>query len=566
MTSENKELSLEDIEHEGNLDFDELERKLESEIDLQLSDLELLKNEREQIGDESNLGEVIKGVVWEQFMNQIAAKAGADFIAENNGLTLDLRKDAHIQTTENFANGKIATHNTKINYQARYDTFQDSFEKNANGEIRTKYDKRTGTQKNVLRQDNKKEKINGVRKEFDKGRDKGSKSIHKDHTVSVGEIVRDAEMNAHLSREEQINFANSDKNLKDLDSAANQSKGDSSMKDWLDSEHDGQKPDERFNINKEEKLEEDRIAREEKEKRLKEGKQESLEAGNQSRKEEAFKIGDKALRAAIMLLFAELTKEVISKLIKWLQSSKKNIQTLMGSIKEAIQSFISKLKTHLKNASNTMLNTILSAIYGPIVGTIKKVWIFLKQGWKSLKEAINYLKNPDNQKQPLNIRLLETGKIIMAGVSAVSAIVLSETIEKSLMSVPFFAVEIPFLGSLANMTGLLAGGLIAGIIGAIAINMINKSVEKKQKELNLKAQIDKSNEVLNTQAQLISVNEEKLSNTKSLVESSIANRHSTAQDEIKKSLSNIFSEDEHISKNNDESFDEMDRILKGLLD
>jgi hypothetical protein len=60
-------------------------------------------------------------VVWEQFMNQVAVTAGEDFINENRGLTLDLRNSAHIQTTERFDKGEIATHNDKINYKERYD-------------------------------------------------------------------------------------------------------------------------------------------------------------------------------------------------------------------------------------------------------------------------------------------------------------------------------------------------------------------------------------------------------------------------------------------------------------
>lgn len=563
MTNENKELLLEDIEDDGNLDFDELERKLELEIELQMSDLQLLKNEQEEIGDEANLGEVIKGVVWEQFMNQVAAKAGADFITENQGLTLDLRKDAHIQTTENFANGKIATHNTKINYQERYDDWQSNFKKDENGNIVT-HPTRSGKDEVTL--------VKGARTPFDKNRPTGSveNKTDMDHTVSAAEIIRDPAANAHMTKDEQIEFANSEANLYEMDSSLNRSKGDNSTTDWLDNPNSkGQKPNEIFDISDEDDKkmrQKNEEAREEYEKKKKEGEQKSIEAGKQSRKEEAFRIGGKALRSAIMLLLAEFTKEVISKLIKWLKSAQKSLKTLMEYIKEAVKSFVSKLKTHLKNASNNVLTTILSAIYGPIVATIKKVWILLKQGWKSLKEAINYLKNPENQKQPLSLRLLETGKIVMAGLSAVSAIVLGEVIEKSLSTIPFLAIDIPLLGSLANIIGLLAGGLTAGIIGAIAINMINKAVEKKQKELNLSEQIEKGNEILNTQAQLIIVNEEKLSNTKDSVGDSIAKRHAVAQDEITNSLNNIFSDEGSTTKSNDEEFDEMDRILKGLLD
>lgn len=142
-------------------DFDELEAKLQDQLEEELSDLEFLQEEREKISNPDALGETIKNVVWEQFINQIATTAGEDFIKENHGLNLDLRKEAHIQTTENFAEGKIATHNTEINYQERYDTWQSNFQRNEDGSIRTKVDNRTGEEKAVLRVQDKKKDPNG---------------------------------------------------------------------------------------------------------------------------------------------------------------------------------------------------------------------------------------------------------------------------------------------------------------------------------------------------------------------------------------------------------------------
>ncbi|HHK5534018.1 TPA: cation diffusion facilitator family transporter [Bacillus mobilis] len=558
MSKESAKLRVSDINVGDSFDFDELENKLQGELDTQLLDLDVLKDEREQIGNPENLGNTIMNVVWEQFINQIAAKAGEDFIKENRGLTLDLRKEAHIQTTENFEKGKIANHNTKIDHQQRYDDYQARFQKDDNGEIKTKTDRRSGKDQKVLNKD--------ARNDFDKGRVQGSASVHKDHTVPTAEINRDPEANAHLSRDEQVAFANSEKNLNDLDASANQSKGDSSMSDWLASEPDDKKPAERYNIDEDELREQDSIAREEYEKKKQEGTQKSIETGKQSRKEEAFRITGKALRTAVMLMFTEFIKEVIGKLIKWLKSAQKNLNTLIDHIKEAISSFISKLKTHLKNAGNSVLTTIFTAIYGPVVATIKKVWVLLKQGWKSIKEAISYLKNPDNKDKPISIRLLETGKIVMAGLSAVSAMLLGEAIEKGLMTIPFLAVEIPLLGSLASLIGLFTGGLTAGIIGAIAINLIDKAIEKNQITHNIGKQIEKRNEVLNTQSQLIDLNREKLANTKKKVFDSITERHEKAKIEVNQSLNAILNEDLSNSKNNKDSFDEMEQIIKGLLE
>ena len=97
-----------------SIDIDSLEDELSSKLAEQMADLKDLEIEREKIGSPESIGEVVEKVVWEQVSNQIGVDLGKEFIKENDGKTLDLRDDAHIQTTENFQNGKIATHNDKI--------------------------------------------------------------------------------------------------------------------------------------------------------------------------------------------------------------------------------------------------------------------------------------------------------------------------------------------------------------------------------------------------------------------------------------------------------------------
>ncbi|NIK75032.1 hypothetical protein FHS15_000130 [Paenibacillus castaneae] len=580
MANENEMLEITEIENADSFDFNELETKLQNDLDSQLSELELLKEDREKIGSPENLGNTVMNVVWEQFLNQLTATAGEDFIKDNRGLTLDLRNNAHIQTTENFENGKIAKHNNKIDYQKRHDDWQNNFQSEDNGNIEKyqkvnsdnikiyrkddngnieKYDKRSKAYKKVLKKD--------AREAFDKNRDKGSAAVNKDHTVSAAEIIRDPEANAHLDKREQIDFANSNKNLKDLDAAANQSKGDSKMKDWLNSERDGEKPAERFSLDEEKLSEDDRIAREEYENRKEEGERKSIEAGKQSQKEEAFRITGKALRTVVMQLLAELIKEVIRKLILWLKTTQKNLESLHNTIKSAINSFISKLKTHLVSAGSTLITTIATAILGPIVRTIKKVWTMLKQGWRSLKEAITYLKSPDNKNKPFGRLILETGKIVIAGLSATGTLVLGEVIEKGLMSVPVFAFEIPILGSLASLIGLFMGGLVAGIVGAIAMSLIDKAIAKQQMAEAVNKEVNKGNEVLNTQNAVIALNENKLEHTKNSVASSIQERHEIAANIIKESLTNIHDENvnnEVAVSGNEVAFDNMLDILNNL--
>lgn len=554
-----------------SFDFDELEDKLQSQLEEEFGELEFLADEKEKIGNSDHLGNVIMDVIWEQFTNQVAVVAGEDFIRDNNGLKLDLRDEAHIQTTDNFEKGKIATHNTEIDYKKRYDDWQSNFQRNEDGSIKTRVDNRTGEEKAVLRKEDKKKDPEGknynsnfdAREYIDKDRPKGSKSVHKDHTVSAAEIIRDAEANAHMGREEQAAFANSDKNLVDLDSRANQSKGDSKMTDWLESEKNGEKPADRYPINEEELRTRDKEAREELEKNKKEGEQKSIDTGKQSQKEEAFRIGGKALRAVIMQLLADLVKEIIAKLVKWFKSTKKDIHTLLDRLKEAIHAFISKMRTHLINAGNTVFSTVATAIIGPVFGTIKKVCMLLKHGWKSLKDAVNYIKSPENKGKPINRIILETGKIIIAGLTGAGALVLGEVIEKGLMTIPIFAIEIPLIGSLANILGIFFGAVVAGIIGAIAINIIGKRIEKSQKVNAVMNQVNKSNEVLNLQHQVRIVSEVKLEHTKANAMNDIKERHVVAEDMMSESLKNIVAncdDDESIQN----TFDDIDNLFDEL--
>ena len=543
LTSKNENAVLGAMDFEAKeVSLDELEQSLETELEEQFEDLTFLQEEREHINNPDHLGETILNVVWEQFMNQVATTAGEDFIKENRGLHLDLRKEAHIQTTENFAEGKIAKHNTEIDYQQRYDDWQSNFVKDENGNVVT-HQTRAGKEEATL--------VKGARKAFDDGRPTGSAEKHTDmdHTVSAAEIIRDPAANAHMTKDEQIAFANSDANLNEMDSSLNRSKGDMSMTDWLDNPNSkGQKPNEIFDISAEDdaKLrQKDAEARDEYEKQKKEAEQKSIEAGKKSQKEEAFRIGGKALRTALMAILAALAKEIIGKLVLWLKSAEKSLNTLLEHIKMAIRSFVGKLKGLLISTSDSVITTIVTSIVGPVVGTVKKVFTLLKQGWQSLKEAVQYLRKPENRGKPLSNLLPQVGIIVVTGLSGIGAIVLGEFIEKGLVALlPGLGVNIPILGSPANLIGMLMGAIVCGVIGAIAINLINKYVARQQKNANLDPQIDKKNEILQTQDKLIEVKVQKMVHTKEDALRTMKETREQAKDIISEAMATIFREDE----------------------
>lgn len=547
-----------------NFDLDELESKLQEQLDEELADLKILQEEKDKINSPDALGETIKNVIWEQFINQIATTAGEDFIKENNGLTLDLRNEAHIQTAENFAEGKIATHNhiSKEQLGKNYDRYKNTPHK----EFRDKYVD-PGMDATLKRAGELKKKGIDYVDDIYTG-----KKIPTDTKLPNGKNNPKAAQREHVKSSSEIYNNPSLQMSNDNESLAGVINNPEILQGYTTAERNNRKSDKTSGeMEKRDKTKHWKKANEKAEEYIKEqekaGEERLKQEGRKTQKEEAFRIGGKALRAVIMQFLAELVKEIGAKLVKWFKSAEKKLQTLITVLKEAITSFISKIKTHLINAGNTAVTTIATAIFGPIVSTIKKVWTLLKQGWKSLREAIAYIRNPENKGKSVGVLLLEVGKILIAGLSAVGAIVLSEVIEKALIAIPgvgaVFAFEIPLLGSLGNILGIFLGAVVSGIVGAIAINLIQKRIEKIRQSTIVKDKIDKGNSVLQLQHEVKVVSDIKTDYIKEKAASAAKERHGKAANIMSDSLENIaenFIEFESV----EETQNEIDKLFAEL--
>ncbi|HET0715796.1 TPA: hypothetical protein VQK47_001364 [Streptococcus pneumoniae] len=562
MANENELLALRSSDIE--IEYDELlslENSLENNLTDLIKDIEKIDLDREKLQNNEYLQESIENIVWEQVQLQLAAQIGDEFIKENNGQTLDLRKEAHIQTAENFEKGKLATHNRDVNFQERYDTWQNNFVKDDLGNIQT-HSTRSDKIVNTLTKE--------ARKPFDTGRPTGSKEkgTQMDHTVSAGEIIRDPKANAFLTKEEQIAFANSKANLNEIRSEVNQAKGDLSTSELFDNPNSkGQYAREVHNISsKEEKQlrEKDKEARTEYDRVRDEAEKRAIQSGKKSRRDEALKISGKALKAALLQLLSEFLRELISKFISWLKDTERNLSTFIDKIKEAIISFVNNLANHVLNVGKSVVTMIASAIVGPVINTVLKAWTFIHQGWKSLKEAIDYIKNPENKDKSLDIMMLEVGKIIVAGLTATGAIVVGEALGASLTaSFPVLAISIPLLGTIGSVIGTFMGATLSGIIGAFVLKMIDQQIVNKQiTELSSK-KIDQNNEMLVIKDQLLDVKSMKLQVEKNSVINTIKERHDMAASIMKEKLSDIFAESTRDDKSD---FDEIDSLLQELLD
>lgn len=562
MSNDNKTFELQSSE----IDFDyeqllEIENSLENNLKDIVEHIERLDIDREKLQNNEYLQESIENIVWEQVQLQLAAQIGEEFIKDNNGQTLDLRKDAHIQTAENFEKGNVATHNRDVDYQERYNNWQAKFQRDDKGNIKT-HTTRSGKIENTIKKD--------ARKFLDKNRPTGSKAkgTDMDHTISAGEIIRNSRVNAFMDEDQQYAFANSDINLNEMRPSVNRAKGSKSVPDYLDYPNSkGQYAKDNQNLSESEikhMKEKYNHAKDDLENKVNEAEKRAIESGKKSRRDEALKVSGKALKAAILQLLSEFLRELISKFISWLKDTERNLSTFIEKVKEAIVSFVNNLSNHLLNVGKSVVAMIASAIVGPVINTFLKAWTFIHQGWKSLKEAIDYLNNPANKEKSVQIMMLEIGKIVVAGLSATGAIVLGETLGASLTaSFPVLAISIPLLGTIGSLIGTFMGATLSGIIGAFVLKMIDQQIVNKQiTELSSK-KIDQNNEMLVIQDQLLDVKSIKLQVEKDSVINTIKERHDLAASIMKEKLSDIFAESTRDDKSD---FDEIDSLLQELLD
>lgn len=155
--------------------------------------------------------------------------------------------------------------------------------------------------------------------------------------------------------------------------------------------------------------------------------------------------------------------------------------------------------------------------------------------------------------------LPQVGIILISGLSGIGATFLGEFIEKGLTAIlPALGVEIPLLGSPAALIGMLMGGIICGVIGAIAINLINKYVAEKQKSNNISSQIEKENEIFSIQNELLNIKIENLKNTVQTSSQNIAERHRAAGKELWDIVESVTEETSEMQSIDN---DELDKLL-----
>ena len=538
--------------NEENFNFDELEAKLEAKLESDLADYKFLEVEKEKIGNPDSFGKVISDEIWKQFANQI----GLDITNE----TLIQKYDREHPETYDEVKDKV---------------MKDSKYKEANKKMKIKQQNGELTDSYTGKKMKKNDKAN------------------LDHVVSRKELYENARRKqANLSTEE---LANKDENLQPTNESLNKSKKEKSVDKYVAQREERERKLREQNEKANKKIDESNMSPAEKKaakaknnKRLQDKlnaddermKAADKKARNAINKDIAIgvtkQVGKKAATDALKQMSIEalftLLKEIMNGMVRFFKSQAKSFKLFLAEMKKAIHNFFSKITSFLKTGATSFVGTIVSEIFGPIVSMFKKLSSIIKQGVSTIWDAIKYLKDEKHKSEPFSIKIAQVGKIIVGGLVAGGAILLGNTFETALLTVPGMQIQLPLLGSLASIIGLFLASLVSGIIGAIVLNFIDKFIANKLRSNIVEKQIDSSNKILKQQKQLEVVSKMRNEQVKSKIAVSIKDRHEKAAEAMKDIIERMTdykpnykeTDAKDVISDNEKDFDDMDKVLKSL--
>jgi len=329
---------------------------------------------------------------------------------------------------------------------------------------------------------------------------------HLDHIVSAKEIESNASNHLFMTPEERAKMATNDKNLAWTEASANQSKGDSSMKEWLDKpDKQGGTKEKRFGIDRKKALKEDSKARHYIKTQItvaaakKYGTELMATGGADAAKMAAY--------SALGVVIRELTQAVFHEIhVTFQQRGKETPKEIFIRFKERIGVILDELtakwKDILKGSFEAGITAFLSNLVVFIINlfatTLKKFAIMIRAGFVSLYQAVKMLANPPAgmDREEANYQAL---KILTAGLIGAASLGLSAGIEKLLQAIPglqpLMMFPIPSIGkeqrTVSDIIAVTLSALVGGLLTTIALYFMDKcrNTSKKDKlQIQLVAQ------------------------------------------------------------------------------
>ena len=520
MANENEVLNDLEGNSEESFDFDELEEKLNSQLEEELAGLEFLEEEKKKIGNPETLGKVIMDEVWKQFGTQI----GLDI---TNETLIEKYDKEHPEQYDEV--GKSVMQDQKYK-----DANKAMKEKQQSGELKDEY-----TGKHI----------------------KPNENANLDHVESRKEIYESQRRKQAGLRTEEL--ANKPENLKPTSESLNKSKGAKSVEEYTSTREEREKRLKEQNQKANKKVDESnmsdaekRLQKEKNNKRLqdkldaddelmKKADREARKAINKdinkgAAKEIGKKAGKDALKEmAVSALFA-LLKDIMNGLVRFFKSKSKSFKAFLEEMKKSIKAFISKIGQFAKTGASSLVGSVLTEIFDPILDAFKNLTKLIKQGVHTVIDAVKFFTDKEYKDKPFSVKIAKVCEILTGGVVAGGASFLSGIFKSAFMKIPGMQIQIPMLGTLANIVGLFLASLISGIIGAVILNLIERFIAQKQKQEVQADIIESGNQVIATHHQLQIVNEALLESDKEGARTNISSRHQEAGKIMKDAYRNIM--------------------------
>lgn len=320
---------------------------------------------------------------------------------------------------------------------------------------------------------------------------------HLDHIVSASEIEKNAKNHLFKTPEERAKIATNDKNLAWTEGSANQSKGDASMKEWLDTpDKQGGTKEERFGIDRDMALKEDKKARQYIKKEItvaavKKYSSELLVTGGKD-------AANMAAYSALGIIIRELTQAVFEEIrTTFRERGKETLKEIFIRFKERIGVVIANIKAKWKDifkgsieaGITSFLSNIVVFIINLFATTLKKIVSMIRAGFVSLCQAVKMLAKPPEgiDSEEANYQAL---KILTAGLIGAASLGLSAGIEKLLQAIPglqpLMMFPVPSIGkeprTVSDILAITLSALAGGILTTIVLYFMDKCRAEGKKD------------------------------------------------------------------------------------
>lgn len=445
---------------------DEL-KKIEINKDLEnaLTELNNLKNKYSQ-KDSATLLNLCKNNVIDTITSQFGLA----------GLFINSQDGGNVTTTHNFEQGITATAADEQKYNSWQEMKQKDWQKVRKG---TGYDKPLpGKRKEAFQTQNI------IIDEYTGHPLPKDGRAQLDHIVSASEIENKVSTNLFMTPEERAKMATDEKNLAWTEGSANQSKGNKTMKDWLNEKDKktGQTKAEKYGIDEEMAMGKDKEARKFVNKTI------NTKAAKKYTKELLATGGKDAVMmatySALGVVLRDLAQGIMIEVrLTFEQKGQESFKEIFTRFKNRLQEILAGLKNKWKDIFKGSLEAAITAFLSNIVvfvinlffTTLKKIVSMIRAGFVSLCQAVKLLTNPpaDMPQEEVHYQAL---KILTAGIIGAASLGLSAVIEKGLQAIPglqpLMMFPIPSLGKeqrtvsdvIAVTLSALAGGLLTTIV------------------------------------------------------------------------------------------------------